>query len=83
MRIVLSLFYALTFFFEKFSTWICRRLPFAVHVILSINAEEENWLQSNLHKQPPLAPDHLQPKTLKFCWINSLQLEPLVNDHLS
>ena len=35
IRIVLSCFYLLIFYFEKFSTWI-RRLPFAVYVKLEL-----------------------------------------------
>ena len=36
IRIVLSCFYLLIFYFEKFSTWICR-LPFAVYVMLKLS----------------------------------------------
>ena len=36
IRIVLSCFYLLISYFEKFSTWICR-LPFAVHVMLKLS----------------------------------------------
>ena len=35
MRIVLSCFYFLNFYFEKFSTWICR-LPLAIYVKLKL-----------------------------------------------
>ena len=36
IRIVLSCFYLLIFYFEKFSTWIWR-LPFAVYVMLKLS----------------------------------------------
>ena len=44
-RIALSCFCLLIFYFEKFSTWICR-FPFAVYVKLNLSIIMKKWLHT-------------------------------------
>ena len=59
IRIVLSCFYLLIFYFEKFSTWIWR-LPFAVYLKTVNSLLSHNW-------QPPfMSPKPKYSKTYYF-----------------
>ena len=65
IRIVLSCFYLLIFYFEKFSTWIWR-LPFAVYVKLKLSYEISHV---SLHK------NNVKSMSLCCCHYRISQLE--------